>query len=285
VRDQYDRDGQMRLNGAIELLEAGHKVFGPVHVPNGDINALRRWGDASCDLVIIDMEHSDFDLRMLHVSLQSLLNRRAIAEQGVRASPVPVVRVPQTGGDRADWIIKQVLDAGAYGVMVPYVETAQDVRHYIGASRYPATRGSSSTSGPTGRRGVFLGSAPRYWGVDRDEYARRAGVWPLDPDGELLLIISVESVIGTDELHAICSEPGVSVVNTGTGDLAANLGLIGQRKHPDVEEQVQRILSIALEHQKPCQILADSEAEARSRVAQGFRVVVYPEGKRLEDCS
>lgn len=272
--------GQERLNRVIELLEQRQVVYGPWFVENGELRSLQRWGDSECDVVVIDMEHEDFDTGLLRVSLQSLLNRGRISAEGVQARPTPVVRVPTTGGEHADWVIKQVLDAGVYGIVIPNVESVEHLEHVVGAARYPQERDAPPV-GPPGRRGVFLRTAARYWGVARDEYARRARPWPLEPAGELLVIAMIESVRGVEALDEICGSGLVSAVWPGTGDLRASMGLLGGGAADEVEANVQRILATALAHDVPALILAPSAEEARRRVNQGFRIVLHPEGRHL----
>ena len=60
------------------------------------------------------------------------------------------MRVPRNGREREDWLIKQMLDLGVYGIVFPMVETAEDVRHLLGAMRFPAPRGARP-DGITGR--------------------------------------------------------------------------------------------------------------------------------------
>src|SRR5207244_10148805 len=88
--------------------------------------------------------------------------------------------------------IKQVLDTRVMGVIVSHVETKGEAMKFVEAMRYPPQRGSKYPT-PVGVRGWAPFSAVRYWGLSQLEYAKKADVWPLNPDGELLAIAMIET--------------------------------------------------------------------------------------------
>ena len=90
-------------------------------------------------------------------------------------------------------MVKQILDAGAMGIVLPQVRTTAEVTRLVRAMRYPPQRGAAQPE-PRGRRGWGPPGARRLWGghVER-RYAAKADVWPLNPDGELLAIAMVET--------------------------------------------------------------------------------------------
>src|SRR5262245_42973094 len=105
-----------RLNRIIDLLDRGHAVFGCM-VSNGNYDDLRVVADSDFDFVIVELEHTPFDLAKLTHSLDAMLNRRLIVEHGLAPSTTPIVRTPSNVGERNQWIVKQLLDAGVYGVV------------------------------------------------------------------------------------------------------------------------------------------------------------------------
>src|SRR5688572_27307415 len=143
-----------RLNKVIELIESGSTAFG-TFVPSGSIPDAVWASRSPYDFVVFEQEHDALDLPGLRSSLQFLLDRRRIAaaakEGRLGPDVVPFVRVPRNGGERDDWLIKQALDLGVYGIVFPMVETEADVRHILGAMRFPAARGAAD-GGPAGRR-------------------------------------------------------------------------------------------------------------------------------------
>lgn len=142
-----------RLNKVIGLIETGQPAFG-TFLPAGSIPDAVWASRSQYDFVVFEQEHDALDFSRLRDSLQYLLDRRAIADAAVagRRGPnvVPFVRVPRNGRERDDWLIKQVLDLGAYGIVFPMVETAADVRHILGAMRFPAAR-DTAADGIAGR--------------------------------------------------------------------------------------------------------------------------------------
>jgi 4-hydroxy-2-oxoheptanedioate aldolase len=266
------------LNKVIEKLVQGEIVLSSGPVPNGAFEVAQSYGDSDLDMVIFEMEHHGLDLGGLRTSLHGMLNRRRIHEDGLAPSVVPMTRIPPNGRETSQWIVKQVLDAGVYGFVAPHVETADDAVALVRAARYPARRGSELGGG---ERGYWPTAPARYWGVREREYVERADLWPLNPDGELLLVAIVESGRGVENVGSILDATGaIGAIWVGTGDMAADLGLIGQLAHPEVEENVQRVLDICGSRNVPCAIGVGTVDDAVRRVRQGFRIIVTRPGVR-----
>ena len=173
-----------RLNGAIRALDAGTPAF--VTFSPGEVSSAITISTAPYDGVVFEMEHNPYDIKTLRDCLQYMLNRKQIATAGSIAPAVtPMVRIPPNGGEQSQWIAKQVLDIGVYGIVWPHVSTVDDARNAVSASRYPRPP-EAPYYGPPGQRGDAPTSAARYWGLTAQEYYRRADVWPLNPDGEVL---------------------------------------------------------------------------------------------------
>src|ERR1700676_353743 len=176
---------KMRYNKIIDLLEHGKPVFSTSTVPNGNLDDLTYIADADYDAVIIEMEHEGFSFTTLRTALQVLLNRKRIAEKGsLQPDVVPMVRVPPNARERNQWVIKQALDSGVYGLIVPHMDTVEQARAAVIASRYPQATGVADSE-PIGERGWWYRLAPRYWGLSVQEYYDIADLWPLDPRGEI----------------------------------------------------------------------------------------------------
>src|SRR6476619_8617064 len=111
---------KMRYNKITALLNQGKPVFRTSTVPNGSLEDLTYIADADYDAVIIEMEHEGFSFTTLRASLQVLLNRKRIAEKGnLQHDVVPMVRIPPNARARNQWVIKQALDTGVYGLVLP----------------------------------------------------------------------------------------------------------------------------------------------------------------------
>src|SRR5215471_14355128 len=133
---------KMRYNKIIDLLEHGKPVFSTSTVPNGSLDDLTYIADADYDAVIIEMEHEGFSFTTLRTSLQVLLNRKRIAEKGnLQPDVVPLVRIPPNARERNQWVLKQALDTGVYGLVLPHLSTVEDAQAAVVAARYPQVLG------------------------------------------------------------------------------------------------------------------------------------------------
>ena len=259
-----------RLNGIIKVLEQGKNAcvsFAPADPANAQVIATEAY-----DGIVIEMEHGAYDIRSLRDTLQYLLNRRQIVQSGTLAPAVtPMVRIPPNGSEMNQWIAKQVLDQGVYGVLWPHVSTVEEARNAVSSCRY-ARPESAPRYHPIGQRGDAPLNAARYWGLTPAEYYERADVWPLDPKGEILVAIMCEDVVGVKNLPRILKEvPGIGAVVIGEGDLSQNLGFPRQYKHPSVVAAMGEIRAVCQEYNVACghpHVEADNVTEI---VAQGYR--------------
>src|SRR5919198_702140 len=112
-----EQPGTGRLNKVIALIEGGGVAFG-TWLRAGSIPDAIWIGDSAYDFGLFDLEHDAFDLEGLRISLQFMLN----------------------GRERDEWLVKQLLDLGVYGVVFPTINTVEDARHALQAMRYPAAQ-------------------------------------------------------------------------------------------------------------------------------------------------
>ncbi len=259
-----------RLNGIIKVLEQGKNAF--VTFSPADVGSAQAVAAERYDGAVFEMEHGPYDAKTLRDCLQYMLSRRQIVESGSLAPAVtPLVRIPPNGSEQNQWVAKQALDMGVYGIIWPHVSTVEEARSAVAACRYarPAT---APRYEPKGQRGDGPTNAARYWGLTQQEYYDRADVWPLDPNGEVLVGIMCEDLDGIRNLPRILKEvPGIGVVIIGEGDLSQSLGLPRQYKHPTVAAAIAEILNICKEHNVACghpHVETDNVEEV---IAQGFR--------------
>jgi 4-hydroxy-2-oxoheptanedioate aldolase len=159
-------------------------------------------GHCGFDWMVLDMEHSPNELSHILSQLQAL-----------KDSPtMPVVRPPWN-----DMVtFKRLLDVGAQSLIVPYIQNADEARLAVSYTRYP----------PQGVRGYA--GAPRASGYGRiKDYAKRC-------NDEICLLLQIETVEGLKHLEAIASVEGVDGIFIGPGDLSADMGHLGNPRHPDV---------------------------------------------------
>lgn len=256
---------QPHINRIIDLLQKGDTVFG-TFASTSNVEESIACADLGYDFVIYEMEHSGFDYANLRTAMQFLSGRRQSG--GVQPAVVPIVRVPTKASEPNQWVIKQALDHGNYGLVLPHLSTVQQARAALAACRY-ARPGS-----PEGQRGWGPFTASRYWGMSIEEYTEAADVWPLNPHGELFFMPLVESLEGVRNLPEILREvPGISAILFGAGDLSAELGVAGQMRHPKVEEALTQVKQACQRHGVACALIA-SAADVELRMEQGFQIII-----------
>jgi len=206
--------------------------------------------------LLIDGEHAPNDVRSTLAQLQAVAPYEA----------QPVVRA--VGADPA--LIKQLLDIGAQTLLVPMVDTPEQARTIVAATRYP----------PQGTRGV--GSAVARvsrWGARRD-YVGRA-------NDEVCLLVQAETSTALDNLEAICAVDGVHGVFIGPADLAASMGHLGAPGHPEVQAAIDKAIRTIVASGKGAGTLTGDPALARRYLklgasfgAVGIDVILLAQGAR-----
>jgi 4-hydroxy-2-oxoheptanedioate aldolase len=239
-----------RLNRIIGALEQGQKAFA-TFAP-ADMESALWVNTAPYDGVVYEMEHRPWDAARLRDTLQYMLDRKQILAAGSPAPAVtPIVRIPANGGEMNQWLAKQALDMGVFGVVWPHVSNAAQAYNAVSACRYPRLR-SAPRHEPAGLRGDSPKTAAAFWGIGTGEYYKKADVWPLDPAGELLTVLMIEDTEGVANLEEILGKvPGVGAVLIGEGDLSQELGHPREYEHPDVVKAMDEIVKICKAHKVP----------------------------------
>ena len=259
-----------RLNAAIRALEQGKPAFTAFSAP--EISSAQAINAAPYDGVVFEMEHNPYDIQVLRNCMQYMLDRRQILKSGSIAPAVaPMVRIPPNGGEMNQWFAKQVLDIGVYGVIWPHVSTVEEARNAVAACRYPRPPGAPYFE-PAGCRGDAPKNCAPYWGLTAQEYYKRADVWPLNPQGEILVVIMCEEARAIRNLPKMLKEvPGIGVVLIGEGDLSQDLGFPRQYEHPVVASAIDEILGICKEHNVVCGHPHVDSKNVDALLAKGFR--------------
>ena len=258
-----------RVNKLIELFENDEPGFGVLSF-DYSLNNARSLATSGLDFVFIDMEHAPFDVERLREFLLGMTNKRSILEKGsLQPDVVPFVRIPAAGG--AEELIaqaKQVLDVGVFGIFFPAVHTREQAELAVRATRYPQYNGAPDFE-PAGLRGRNPSNAAWYWGVS--DYHAKADVWPLDPQGELLAMMFIESAEGAENIDEIIAVPGLGGIFIGPSDLSTSMGYSSPAA-PQVEEAIQRVLQACLANDVPCAITTGA-GSVQDRIEQGFSFV------------
>jgi 2-keto-3-deoxy-L-rhamnonate aldolase RhmA len=195
-------------------------------------------GHAGFEWGVVDMEHAPADLGTVVGMLQALASTKL----------VPVVRVPWN----EPVMVKRVLDAGAQTVMFPFVQTADEARAAVAATRYP----------PAGVRGMV--------GVSR---ATRFGTlphWVQAADRSVGVIVQIESRAAVEALESIAAVPGVDALFVGPADLSASIGLAGEVAAPAVLDLMGRAVAAARRAGKPIGAIGDHPQAVAQYRAMGF---------------
>lgn len=263
-----------RLNRTIELLEAGQATFG-IFSHDRSLENARSLSRSGLDFVLIDMEHGPLDIETLRIFLLGMTDKaRILAKGSLQPEVTPIVRIPVNGGDVATFITKQVLDVGAMGVMFPYINTAEEALRAVRSVRYPQRRGAPDYE-PQGLRGSGAGNASWLWGIP--DYSAKADVWPLDPQGELMAVIQIETAEALRNLDAILDVPGISAVFVGPADLGLSMGVSGADGQAELEAAVQRVLRAAKARNLPIGITTGA-GNIEQRIREGFNFVTVAFG-------
>ena len=264
-----------RLNPVIKALEAGKPAF--VAFSQVDVESAVALASSNLDGVAFEMEHAPMSAPALRDALQFMLDRKQILDGGTLAPKVaPMVRIPPNGNEMNQWIAKQVLDIGVFGIIFPHVSTVEEAKNAVAACRYPRLP-EAPLYDPPGIRGDAPVRAARYWGLSQGDYYKRADVWPLAPDGEILAIIQCEEVKAIENLPRILREvKGIGVVLIGEGDLSQELGHPREYEHPVVAEQINRILKICKDHGVPCGHPHPDAKNIERLIADGYRFLMPP---------
>lgn len=193
------------------------------------------------DSFTLDLQHSLIDRGTAVQVLQALSLGRG----------VPLVRVTQN--DPAE--IGFVLDAGAYGVICPQIETAEDCRRFVDACRY-GPRGNRSW-GPT--RGLLYGGSDYFSSYEQ----------------QILKIALIETVKGVDNMEAIAAVPGIDMLYVGPNDLSIDYG--GAPTYIATDERVlgamERSITVAKRHGITSGTYAGSVEVARAAAAKGYDLI------------
>ena len=193
------------------------------------------------DWVVIDSEHGHLDWKEIVEHLRAT----------VRSETVALVRIAElNGGD-----IKRALDIGADGIVVPWVETAEQLKQAVAFSRYPTE----------GVRGIGAERAT-CWGQCFEEHTAEA-------NEHVLVVPIIETVQGARQVPMMCQVDGVELFWFGPADFSSSAGYRGQWEGPGIAEQILKLKDTIHAAGKHCGVLATSIDNIHQRQAQGFRAI------------
>jgi 4-hydroxy-2-oxoheptanedioate aldolase len=204
-----------------------------------------RLAEMGLDYVIVDNEHAPYSRSETADWVKKL------ASLGM----VPIVRVPIP----ASHYVTMALDAGAQGVLTPYVETVEQVREVVGAAKYLPLKGEALQRAV--ENGQFPSAETRSFLEDRNK--------------NNVLIIGIESVAAMERLEELISVPGVDAAFVGPNDLTIQLGCPAQYHDPKYIEAVDRIYETCTAKGIPLVIHFFTYEMAEPWIAKGVRLVLF----------
>ena len=215
------------INRAVELLNRGQPIYyggaGELSYEKG-VEASGRWEDYLC----VEMEHGLFDLSRLKAFMTGLMEAGPTA--GGHLTPCVIVTLPTNGTSEAvmranAWMVKQLLALGVHGLLLCHAETPGAVRAFVEAARYPFQTRGVGEGLEVGQRGSGgQGFAAGAWGISVQDYVQRADVWPLNPEGELMLGLKVENRRALANVDESLAVPGIAFAEWGPGDMGMSFG-------------------------------------------------------------
>jgi 4-hydroxy-2-oxoheptanedioate aldolase len=222
--------------------------------------------------VFIDREHRPYAIEEIQATLNKLFANKN--EKG-QVTLAPMVRIPMEGDQESGWAIKQVLERGAMGIVIPHVETRKDILRIVSGMRYPNQQGAKYPN-PPGRRGCGC-SGGSGWGLKTTaEYLKVADVWPLNPEGELFFMPMIETEAAVKNINEILDTPGVGGPLIGPSDLSMSMGY-GPRdpakRAPAVEEAILTVARACTAKRKYCGMVTWNEAETQEYLKAGFKFI------------
>jgi 2-dehydro-3-deoxyglucarate aldolase len=221
-------------------LQAGRTLIG-CWVSLGSPITTEVLGLAGFDWLLLDAEHAPNDVLSLIPQLMALKDSPSAA------------MVRPSWNDTVE--IKRLLDAGCHNFLIPFVESADQARAAVAATRYP----------PQGVRGVSVSQRSNRYGAEPDYFARI--------NAQITVMVQIESRAGVAAAAEIAAVDGIDGLFIGPSDLAATHGHLGQAGHAEVQAAIAQVQAAASAAGKPTGILAPAEADARRYLAQGIRFV------------
>ncbi len=195
------------------------------------------------DILVIDMEHGPGDMMSLLHQLHALSSYEV----------TPFVRVPWN-----DFvIIKRVLDVGAHGILVPYVNSAEEAKQAVKACKYP----------PEGFRGIAPSPRAGGFAMNGKDYLEHA-------NAQISLFVAIETKEAVGNLPEILNVRGIDGVFIGPMDLSTSMGYFGNPEADEVKETIINIEKLVLQSDKALATVARNIHQAKNLYEKGYRIVV-----------
>jgi 2-dehydro-3-deoxyglucarate aldolase len=232
------------INTILKKLKNGEHTIGSwLQISSPDVAEIL--GNAGYDWVAVDLEHGGFSRSVIKDVFRALeLN-----------NTVPVARVAQCSPQN----IKEALDAGAQGIILPMIENIEQLENVISWSYYP----------PKGTRGVGYSRA-NLFGQNFDEYVEKFS-------NKVLIIAQIEHINAVANLDDILSVNDLDAIMVGPYDLSGSMGITAQFDHPDFINTMDAIYKKAKQHTIPMglHIVQPDKELLKEKIKQGYQFIAY----------
>ncbi len=227
-------------------LRQGECVFGPMvsEIRSPGIAVL--FAGAGFDFFFIDMEHSCFSLE-------------TVSDMTLAARAAQICTIVRPPSRNASEHLSRPLDSGADGLLIPQVQTREDVEKIVSWTRYQ----------PLGERGMGLSRMHTFFKSGNAVETMK------QLNDEILIALQIEHITAVENLDDILSVPGIDAAFVGPADLSASMGKPGQPKDPEVIDAIHRVLRVSAAHNVIPGIHVDSISSARYWMDEGMRMIGY----------
>lgn len=228
-----------RINKSIELLERGQPIYYAAGYGGYDkgVEMASTWAD----YIVYNMEHQPLNFSALREFMRGLVD--AGPTPSGHRTPAVIVVLPLLGldGDTVKvggWMVQQALAQGVHGVHLARARSPEAARKFVQAARYPIHKQDIDTVGEGLRGWGSHAFASWVWGLDHQEYLQRADVWPLNPNGEILLGVKIEDQQALARASETLTVPGLAFAEHGPRDLGLSFGHLEGRADPPLPPEV-----------------------------------------------
>ncbi len=238
ARAVSDYDPQ-RVNKSIELLERGQPIYYDASTGGYEegVQMAGTWGD----YIIYNVEHVALDFAALREFMRGLVD--AGPTPSGHRTPTVIVSLPLLGLDEptvtaGGWMVQQALAQGVHGVHLARARDPEGVKRFVQAARYPIHKQAIDIVGEGLRGWGSHTFAAWVWGLSVPEYLQKADVWPLNPEGEIMLGVKLEDQQALDRAAETLSVPGLAFAEHGPRDLGLSYGHLEGRADPPLPPEV-----------------------------------------------
>ena len=273
----------MKVNKLVDLWTKDQPAF---WIRNEELSFEhgKKLAQTWADFINVELEHGPFDMTGLQSFMKGLVAGGPTKSK--HKTPAIIVTLPISGRDRKHieynlWMFEQVLDRGVHGILLCNAEEAEAVNAFVEVCRYSFQKIGADKGIKQGKRGNGGQlEAAQIWGIDPKDYFHKADIWPINPNGELVLGVKIETKRGLQNAEQICKVPGLTFAQYAPGDMAMAFGYPSEPtpQPPEITEARKKV-NQAIKQSKIIWMDGVTEENAIEKVSQGVRICSTPQLK------